>query len=224
MGRDNQPKERQLRRRLVHEGQRERYARILIVTEGSRTEPLYLEEIRAIHRLHSANVAVQPGRLGTAPLQVVEYAKYLFEKGDHQLGIRPRQFDRVYAVFDRDQHDSYFDALGLVQSLDGRLLNDEKIRVPFKAVVSIPCFELWLLLHFQEVHAPMHRTEVMDRLRLHMPAYAKGSKGVFAQTQARWDVAKRRAQDLASRFNAHTDPEPYTGWHDLVEGLITLRI
>lgn len=223
MGKDNQPKARQLRRRLALEGQRERYARILIVTEGSRTEPLYLEEIRAAHRLHSANVAVQPGRLGTAPMQVVEYAKHLFEKGDPQLGIRPRQFDQVYAVFDRDDHASYFDALGLVRALDGCLPNDEKIKVRFSAVASVPCFELWLLLHFQDVLAPMQRSEVTDCLRLHMPYYAKGQQGVFAHTQARLGVATRRAQELANRFNAHTAPEPYTGWHGLVQQLINLR-
>lgn len=42
MGRDNQPKERQLRRNAAKEDQRASYARILIVTEGSKTEPLYL--------------------------------------------------------------------------------------------------------------------------------------------------------------------------------------
>lgn len=82
MGCDNQPKERQLRRNAAKEDQRASYARILIVTEGSKTEPLYLQEICATHRLHSANVEVQPGQLGTAPIQVVNYARQLFEEGD----------------------------------------------------------------------------------------------------------------------------------------------
>lgn len=69
MGRDNQPKDRQLRRKATKEARRAGYARILIVTEGSKTEPLYLEEIRCAYQLHSANVEVQPGRLGTAPIQ-----------------------------------------------------------------------------------------------------------------------------------------------------------
>ena len=67
MGRDNQAKDRQLRRKATKEARRACYARILIVTEGSKTEPLYLEEISAAHQLHSANVEVQPGQLGTAP-------------------------------------------------------------------------------------------------------------------------------------------------------------
>ena len=64
MGRDNQAKDRQLRRKVAKEVQRASYARILIVTDGSKTEPLYLEEIRAAHQLHSANVEVQPGQAG----------------------------------------------------------------------------------------------------------------------------------------------------------------
>ena len=124
MGRDNQPKDRQLHRKAAKDARRARYARILIVSEGSKTEPQYLEEIRAAYQLHSANVAVQPSQLGTAPLQVVGYARQLFEAGDLHKGIRPRSFDEIYAVFDRDDHDSYFNALGVVKSLDGRLRND----------------------------------------------------------------------------------------------------
>ncbi|MHB1655041.1 MAG: hypothetical protein ACYCSZ_01565 [Burkholderiales bacterium] len=74
MGRDNQTKDRQLHRKAVNKMRRASYARILIVTEGSKTEPLYLEEIGAAHRLHSANVEVQPGQLGTAHIHVVRYA------------------------------------------------------------------------------------------------------------------------------------------------------
>ncbi len=95
-----QVKDRKLRRDAVKEARRGSYARILIVTEGSKTEPLYLQEIRVVHQLHSAKVEVQPGQLGTAPIQVVRYAQQLLEEGDLYKGIRPRSFDQVYAVFD----------------------------------------------------------------------------------------------------------------------------
>lgn len=223
MGRDNQPKERQLRRKVTKEGRRAGYARILIVTEGSKTEPLYLEEIRAAYQLHSANVEVQPGQLGTAPIQVVRHAKQLFEEGDLQKGIRPRSFDRVYAVFDRDDHDSYFDALNRAKALDGKLRNDDRQPVGFKAIASIPSFELWLLLHHEDVHAPIHRDEVMARLRQHIPGYEKGTGGAFAITRGRLEAATRRAQTLAEKFNAYNDPEPFTALHELVMHLTTLR-
>lgn len=223
MGRDNQAKDRQLRRKAAKEARRASYARILIVTEGSKTEPLYLEEIRTAHQLHSANVEVQPAQLGTAPIQVVRYAQQLFEEGDLYKGIRPKSFDQVYAVFDRDEHDSYFNALSLAQSLDGKLRNDDRRPVSFKATASVPSFELWLLLHYEDIQAPIHRDEVMDRLKQHIPGYDKGAGGAFATTRDRLETATQRAQALAAKFNAYTDPEPFTALHELVTLLTTLR-
>lgn len=223
MGRDNQPKDRQLRRKAAKEARRASYARILIVTEGSKTEPLYLEEISAAHQLHSANVEVQPGQLGTAPIQVVRYAQQLFEEGDLRKGIRPRSFDQVYAVFDRDDHDTYFNALNRALSLDGKLRNDDKQPVSFKAIASIPSFELWLLLHYEDIQAPIHRDEVMQRLKQHILGYEKGAGGAFAATRDRLATAAQRALALAAKSSAYTAPEPFTALHELVRLLTTLR-
>ncbi len=223
MGRENQPKIRQLRRREAKESRRASYARILIVTEGSKTEPMYLEEIRAEHRLHSANVEVQPGQLGTAPLQVVEYARQLFEGGDLYKGIRPRSFEQVYAVFDRDDHHSYFNALNLAQSLDGKLRNDGGQPVSFKAIASVPSFELWLLLHYEDIQAPIDRHEVIERLKQHIPGYEKGAGGSFEITRDLLGTAAERAQTLAAQFNAFTAPQPFTAMHELVTLLSTLQ-
>ena len=223
MGRDNQAKDRQLRREAAKSARRASYARILIVTEGSKTEPLYLEEIRAAHQLHSANVEVQPSQLGTAPIQVVRYALQLFQSGDLHKGIRPRSFDQVYAVFDRDDHDSYFDALDLARSRDGVLKNEDKQAISFKAIVSIPSFELWLLLHYVDVQAPSHRDEVMARLKQFIPGYDKGAGGTFARCRGHLESATHRARALAERFDAYTAPEPFTALHELVTLLTTLR-
>ena len=159
MGNDNSPKERQRRQLQRKAGQRASYDRILIVSEGSKTEPNYFNEIRAAYRLHTANVQVRASQLGTAPIQVVQYARQLFEVGDRHKNIQPRAFEQVYAVFDRDDHDSYFNALRLAESLDGKLKNDLKSLVAFKAIASVPSFELWLLLHFDNILAPIHRDE-----------------------------------------------------------------
>ncbi len=223
MGRDNQPKHRQRRSEAKKQAQRASYSRILIVTEGSKTEPMYLEEICAAHQLHSANVEVQPGRYGTAPIQVVSYARQLFEEGALHQGIRPKSFDQVYAVFDRDDHYSYFDALNLAKSLDNKLRNDERLSVSFKAIASNPCFELWLLLHYEDIQAPIHRDKVMARLKQHIPDYDKGSGDVFATTHDKLATATLRAESLAKQFGARTSCGPCTTMHELVVLLIGLR-
>lgn len=223
MARDNSPKERQKKQLERKLDRRASYDRILIVSEGSKTEPNYFSEIRTAYRLHTANVEVRPSGLGTAPIQVVQYAKELFENGDRHKNIRPRAFEQVYAVFDRDDHDSYFNALRLAESLDGRLKNDAKQFIRFQAIASVPSFELWLLLHYEDIQAPLHRDEVMQRLKLHIPGYEKGACQAFATTRERLAVASQRAEALTAKFTADTAPEPYTAIVELVKLLITLR-
>lgn len=223
MARDNSPKERQQKQLERKHGRRASYDRILIVSEGSKTEPNYFLEIRAAYRLHTANIEVRPSELGTAPVQVVQYAKELFENGDRHKHIQRRAFEQVYAVFDRDDHESYFTALRLAESLDGRLRNDNKQPVAFKAIASVPSFELWLLLHYEDIQAPVHRDEVMRKLKQYISGYEKGAGGAFASTSAHIAIATRRAEALAARFSADTAPEPFTGVVELVKLLTTLR-
>jgi len=223
MARDNSPKERQRKQLSRKTASRASYDRILIVSEGSKTEPNYFLEIRNKHRLHTANVAVHHSELGTAPLQVVEYAQFLFENGDAKKGIPPRAFEHVYAVFDRDDHLTYFDALRKAQSLDRKLRNDNKKPVVFKAIASVPSFELWLLLHYEDIQAPIHRDEVMRRLRGHIPNYQKGAGRAFATTSHQLETATARASNLARRFSAFDDPEPFTDISELVSLLINLQ-
>ena len=223
MARDSSPRERQRKQLERKLGRRASYDRILIVAEGSETEPNYFSEIRAAYRLHTANVEVRASELGTAPIQVIQYARDLFEHGDQHRNIQPRAFEQVYAVFDRDDHDSYFNALRLAESLDGKLKNDARQFIRFKAIASVPCSELWLLLHYADIQAPVHRDEVMHRLKQHLPGYEKGARRVFVTTRERLAVTTRRARTLAAKFTADTAPEPYTAIVDLVALLTTLR-
>ncbi len=166
---------------------------------------------------------VRPSELGTAPIQVVQYAQALFEDGDRHKNIQRRAFEKVYAVFDRDDHDSYHEALKLAASLDGKLRNDAKQPVTFQAIASVPSFELWLLLHFEDIQAPLHRDEVMRRLKLHIPSYDKGAGNAFAITREHLAVATQRAERLTARFAERTDSEPFTAIVELVRLLTTLR-
>ena len=215
MGQDGQPKHRQAARELLRrKAQRQPAERLLIVCEGSKTEPLYLGEIRQQLRLPSANVQVQPAAYGTEPLRIVEYAERLFTEGQRALGIHARSFDRVVVVFDRDEHHTYHAALQRVAALNGRLENDERVKVPFEAVVSVPCFELWLLLHFEDVSAPLHRDDAVARLRGHVGGYAKGQGSHWAVTHDHLEAATARANALvAAGHTAEDGAQPYTNMH-----------
>lgn len=224
MGKDNQPKHRQLGRDLRRRAPiKEAYDRLLIVCEGSKTEPNYLEEIRREFKLASTRVRVQPGSFGTGPLQVVEFAEHLFLQGDPNKNILARDFDCVYAVFDRDDHETYHAALSKMTSLNRRFMNNEKRKVSFEAIASVPCFELWLLLHFEDVQAPIDRTQVYERLKGYLPAYDKGQSGYWASIKPKLSLAIDRAKIRQNLSTAHDGVQPYTDMDRLVQKLIALN-
>jgi len=91
-------------------GARPPYDRILIICEGKKTEPQYLEEIRRRNRVPTAHVQVLHSQYGTQPRQIVDFAVAKFNKS--------KEYDSVYAVFDRDDHATYHDALARAAQLD----------------------------------------------------------------------------------------------------------
>ena len=63
----------------------------------------------------------------------------------------------------------------------------------------------------------------MQRLKQHIPGYEKGAGGAFTTTRNLLKTAIQRAQALAVKFNAYSDPEPFTAFHELVTLLTTQR-
>lgn len=197
------------------------YDRLLIVCEGSKTEPNYFKEIRQIHRLNTANVAIYPSKSGTAPIQVVEYAKKLFENGNTHLEIKARAFERVYVVF-KDDHESYSKALARINTLNKKIKNDNGKQILFRAIVSIPNFELWILLHFENIQRPISGDKVLKQLKKHMD-YDKAIPNLFSKTKDKLLTAYERAQALSKKNCALDGSFPYTDIGELVMGLIKLK-
>jgi RloB-like protein len=158
--------------------------RVLIVCEGSKTEPNYFDDIRIKSRLSQTHVRIINGQ-GTQPIQVVDTALATFAKS--------REYEIVYAVFDRDDHTTYHDAVARAEANRKKLKNNDRKTVLFEAVVSVPCFEVWLLMHFQDVTAWEHRDIIISKLQTHVPSYSKGRKGMYSLTASGIPLATQRA-------------------------------
>jgi hypothetical protein len=195
-------------------GKRPPYQRVLIVCEGSKTEPVYFEDIRKQNRVPSAHIRVIPAD-GTQPRQVVDFAEERF--------LETREYELVYAVFDRDDHTTYADAINRARALDGKLRNDEHKPVRFIAVPSVPCFELWLLLHYDNIQAFHHRAKIIDLLGTYIRGYEKGIGGIYATTEPFLSQAIDRAQRLVARFAPLPGTDPYTRVHEVVQLLRSIR-
>lgn len=196
------------------QGKRPPYDRVLIACEGEKTEPLYLNDIRIQNRISSAHIAVIHSP-STEPQRIVEFAEEEFKK--------TKAYEWVFAVFDRDDHLTYNNALSKAAALDKKLRNDERQPVRFFAVPTVPCFELWLLIHFVAVTAFFHRDEIINRLGGHIPGYEKATENIYSTTEPLLPDAMLRASQLRERFNSFTGTDPYTDLDFLVEKLRSIR-
>jgi hypothetical protein len=183
---------------------REPKKRFLIVCEGGITEPFYFKELR--HLLRSPlELVVLPG--GT-PKTLVERA--VQEKNSAEQDARRRKdenlkYDETWCVFDIDEHP--FLAEAQQQARDNNI----------STAISNPCFELWVVLHFQEQRAFIDRHAVQHLCRTHMPRYEK--RLPCADLLSRYEDALRRATELEQwhRLRGTAGNNPSTGVHKLAE-------
>jgi RloB-like protein len=135
---------------------------VLICCEGEVTEPSYLNGLKAELRIRLVHIEVVPG--GVDPKTLVDYAVDRKEKAERRARKERDDnltYDEVWCVFDVDVHQYVPEAKQKAEA--------NKINV----AISNPCFELWLLLHFQDQRAPIHRHDVQSLCRGHMPGYIK---------------------------------------------------
>lgn len=191
-------------------GKRSLYERVLIVCEGEKTEPNYFNELIDYYEINTANVKVD-GSCGSSPISVVEYAIELYKKENRA----DEPYDKVFCVIDRDAHPPFEKAMAL--------LSRQKPANVFKAIVSVPCFEYWLLLHFNYTTAafmPAGGKSAGDRaeeaLKEDWPEYQKGKKGAFTHLIKDLERAKKLAERVMRDAEKTGSNNPSTNVHELI--------
>ena len=190
---------------------RERHDRVLIVCEGYKTEPNYFVDIRNDYKLSSVNIKVKG--TGTHPSTVVREAKKLRKEARRQGNA----YDRIYCVFDRDEH------IGFDQTCN------EAMQVGLKLARSWPCFEFWLLLHYGQWRRPFSRSgtrsqadQCIQELRKRFPEYEKGKENIFSKLKHQLEEAKINAASGLRDAKQTGECDPSTEIHLLVEYLQSL--
>lgn len=126
--------------------------RVLVVCGGTRTEPDYFHGIRRLLRRPDVTLSIKA--VSKSPDQLVDHAVTL-------MSHRRDQFDELWCVVDVDEFD-----------LDRAARSAKAAGV--RLAVSNPCFEVWLLLHFDDGGPHLSGSaEAIRRLRRHLPAYDK---------------------------------------------------
>ena len=171
----------------------------LIVCEGE-TERVYFNAARSHYGLSTAEVLVADNTLGSAPISVVRCAE---AKSKERGG-----YDTIYCVFDHDGHESFGRARARIRALAGRAKNP----LPMYEAISIPCFEFWILLHFEQTDAPFpHCDDVIRRVRdpSYLPKYAKADAAIARRLMARMEHALENSEWL-ERTAEDGNQNPFT--------------
>lgn len=176
----------------------------LIVCEGE-TEQAYFEAARLRCGLSTAEVVVAPNTIGAAPISVVQCAE--------RKCSEPGGYDKVFCVFDRDGHESFDRARQAIQALANRARKP----LPISEAVSVPCFEFWVLMHYERTDAPFADCDsVMARVRNFRPGYAKASAAVARDLVNLQATAVANAQWVEQRA-ANNNHNPYTSVHHVIK-------
>ena len=186
---ERSPRRRGTRRRGRPRPHRSGNPRVLILCEGARTEPGYFNALKTDRGLTS--VVVCASRAGQAG------PRGLWERVQAELRKDPG-WDEIHCVLDHDGRAAAVDDLERRLADLGKRHRSSRIAM----VLSDPCFEYWLLLHFQFTDRPFAAAgkgstacdEVIERLRHHLPDYRKDDPRLFEQCRDRVDDAVRNAQ------------------------------
>ena len=193
--------------------QREPRQRFVLLCEGRNTEPSYFNALRRTCSSALIGIEIVPG--AGVPFTIAEKA---VERAQSS-GIAPRrrrrnlfeEEDQVWAVFDRDNHPRFEDAVALCETNGVRIGR------------SNPCFELWLILHEKSHNRYEERHTMQSILGGLRPEYdrERGKTPNCEEMIRRVETAEQRADQLLRR--RREEGNPY-GNPSTTVGLLTREI
>lgn len=150
-------------------GKRLPRARFILFCEGKNTEPEYFRCLGRIVKDALIDVEIV-GAAGTPKTIANRAVERIREIRRHRRDSFEKN-DKVWAVFDRDEHPFYDEAIALCEG--------EGVGVGR----SNPCFELWLILHIEDYDKACTRRQIQDHLGKIHPPY-KADKRKLVEVEA----------------------------------------
>ena len=171
--------------------QREERKTVLVVTEGQ-TEKEYVEGLK--QKLRDIKAEITPIKVVDGkgePSKVMSAARDRAKRGD---------FDDVWLLLDVDEH----------AQLEPTLR--EATEEGFSAAVSNPCFEVWIVWHFEDVQYECKGADVQRVARKHGVDKSIPRDFPFDRRVEAASRASRQAVDIN-----HVGPNPSSGFPRLLE-------
>ena len=181
--------------------------RILIICEDSVSAPDYFKKLKDHFQLSTAEVKIYGKECDSAPINLYQYGENYLKK-DHD-------FEYVFFVFDKDQHESYQRAINAISELANKR-NYRNKRI--KAIISVPCFELWLMLHMCYSAKPYQNADELIKDLKKEPIfqnYEKSNAAYFDAIKDKIDTAINNSEKLCKDAKDVAQQNPSTLIHEI---------
>lgn len=173
----------------------------LIVTEGTKTEPKYFNEVaELINRKYRGRIVIKIEGEGKSTLALLEAAKSYAS----QRIVNP--YKHVWLIYDKDDFPP--ESFNKTETECNRISNSRTI---FHALWSNQCIELWFLLHFIYFDSDIIRDEYYDKLSEHIQKidgskYEKNRDDIYTILKPYQGTAIRNAKKLICTYYENTTP------------------
>ena len=162
----------------------------LIVTEGTKTEPLYFKRITEIinEKFHD-RIQLEISGEGKNTISLFEEAKRIADSSING-------YKHIWIVYDTDDFSA--ENIDQVEVLCNQATSDGR---EFHALWSNQCIELWFLLHFSFFQSDLHRSEYFPKLssclnQISAGKYEKNRTDIFDVLRPYISDAIRNAKKL----------------------------
>lgn len=152
-----------------------------IFCEGEKTEINYFNKLKVAERISRMNIKVKSSDKVTDATGILNYAvSFLENKNDFQKG------DLIYCVFDRDSNTE--------QNLQKaeKIAKENNIQITF----SNPCFEYWLLCHFEYFQSSCEPNDLNNKLKEKLGEYKKNDSEIYNKTKDKISEAIKNSKKI----------------------------
>lgn len=196
--------------------------RHLFVTEGTKTEPYYLEGlVDTICRRYGKDEGAARRQFNI--IGEGDNTLYLLKRAEKRLQNEGDRYQHVWIIYDMDDFPAcnFDNTVKRCEALSERSKADGGPQ--YHAIWSNQCVELWFLLHFNYLDTNVNRDQYSVKLSSKLGRhYDKKDEKIFDTLLPRMDRAIQRAKRLIEEYPPGTPPSqmaPGTNFYELVEHL-----
>lgn len=194
--------------------------RHLFVTEGTKTEPYYLEGlVNLICERYGTQAKKQFNIIGEG-----DNTLNLLQKAESYQQNESDGYQHIWLIYDKDDFppDAFDNTMSRCNAIN-KQFEDEQRDTKFHAIWSNQCFELWFILHFDYLQSDIEREQYRDILSTHIGRhYEKNDSTIFATLYPNLNTALKNAKRLMNTYPMECPPSqkaPATNFYELIEHL-----